>query len=76
MPDTPRYIDPILFDFVVDLETAYQTGDESSVICTRRAIKLVLAGRPVRRCLACGKLALAGKASCLVIHCSAAFLFC
>ena len=45
-----RYIDP---DFEADLKEACETGEEWATICACRAIKLGLAGRPVRRCPAC-----------------------
>ena len=50
VPNKQRYIDP---DFEADLKEACETGEEWATICACRAIKLGLAGRPVRRCPAC-----------------------
>ena len=72
VPNKQRYIDP---DFEADLKEAVTTGVDWSVICTRRALQLGLAGRPVRHCPACGRLHVAGKAFCWVYSCSAFYLF-
>ena len=45
------------------------------MVCARRPLRLGLAGRPVRHCLACGRLHLAGKGFCWVYLCSAFYLF-
>ena len=58
VPNKARYIDP---DFEEDLKEAIAIGEEWSVICARRALKLGLAGHPVRHCPACGKLHVVGK---------------
>ena len=58
VPTKTRYIDP---DFEDDFREAIAMGEEWSVICAWRALKLGLAGRPVRHCLACGKLHVVGK---------------
>ena len=58
VPNQQKYIDP---DFEADLKEAITTGEEWSVICTRRALQLGLVGRPVCHCPACGRLHLAGK---------------
>ena len=55
---TGQRIDP---DFEDDCREAIAMGEEWSVICAWRALKLGLAGRPVRHCLACGKLHVVGK---------------
>ena len=72
VPNKQRYIDP---DFEADLKEAVTTGVDWSVICTRRALQLGLAGRPVRHCPACGRLHVVGKAFCWVYSCSAFYLF-
>ena len=59
----------------MDLKEAITIGEEWSVICARRALQLGLAGRPVRHCLACGRLHLAGKGFGWVYMCSAFYLF-
>ena len=60
-PDKQRYIDP---DFTEDLQEACSSGEDLSIITSRRAVTYGLSGRPVRHCPACGRLVLAGKACC------------
>ena len=64
-PNKQMYIDP---DFEEDLKEAIASGEEWSVLCARRALKLGLAGRLVRHCPACGRLHLAGKGFCWALY--------
>lgn len=71
MPDKTGHADP---EFEADLQVACSTGQDWASICTKRAIRLVLGGRPVHHCPACCRIMLAGKAFCWVAQCRVVFL--